>query len=620
VRRAVAAAKGLPTAWRRGRAQPLKALVRALAALPARPRSLIARILVVLATRRGPGVALRPIGETLRGRRTDALAAAERVAAEPGTSTATRLGLTRGALAVDAIHEAGRILATLEPDQARTPGALALRADVAYRTGRYRDALDMARTARSAGIGSPALPAIELRAASELRVLEPGWRPALRGGRRTRQPVQGRILHLVTNSLPHRQAGYTVRTHSIVRAQREAGLEPAVATQAGFPANEGIRAAPRLDEIDGIAYHRLDPDFDRWRGPDATVERTAREADRLVRRLRPALLHPASNYLNAQSAFALRDRYGLPVVYEVRGFLEETWASRQAGAAGGTGGADAHEGTAGQVGLGATPDVEDADRYRGARAAETAAMLDADAVVTLSETMRADIVGRGADPERVAVIPNAVDVDRFRPVPRDPALAARMGLDPAGGTPVLGYVSSFTGYEGIRYLIDAAAILRDRGRRVQVLLVGDGEDRPVLEARAREHGLDDGTVIFTGRVPHGEVLAYYALIDVFVVPRTADRVSRLVTPLKPYEAMALERALLVSGVDALGEIVTPGETGLVFRPEDARDLADTVEPLLDDPGERARLGRQARDWVAANRTWHQNGQRYLELYRRLGAA
>ncbi len=121
-------------------------------------------------------------------------------------------------------------------------------------------------------------------------------------------------------------------------------------------------------------------------------------------------------------------------------------------------------------------------------------------------------------------------------------------------------------------------------------------------------------------MPHGDVLAYYALIDVFVVPRTADRVSRLVTPLKPYEAMALERALVVSGVDALGEIVTPGVTGLVFRPEDARDLADTVEPLLDDPGERARLGRQARDWVAANRTWGQNGQRYLELYRRLGAA
>jgi len=116
------------------------------------------------------------------------------------------------------------------------------------------------------------------------------------------------------------------------------------------------------------------------------------------------------------------------------------------------------------------------------------------------------------------------------------------------------------------------------------------------------------------------VLGHYSLIDVFVVPRTADRVSQLVTPLKPYEAMALEKALVVSGVHALREIVTDGETGLVFVPEDADSLADTVEPLLDDPDRRRHLGRQAREWVTANRTWRQNGLRYLELYRHLGVA
>jgi glycosyltransferase involved in cell wall biosynthesis len=185
---------------------------------------------------------------------------------------------------------------------------------------------------------------------------------------------------------------------------------------------------------------------------------------------------------------------------------------------------------------------------------------------------------------------------------------------------VLGYVSTFTSYEGIRHLIDAAALLRRRSHRVRVLLVGDGEDLLALRAAARRAAVDDGTVIFTGRVPHDQVRALYSIIDVFVVPRTADRVSQLVTPLKPYEAMAMERALVVSGVDALREIVREGETGLVFRPEDAADLANVVEPLLADPARRLELGRAAREWVVANRTWRQNGIRYRELYEGLGVA
>ena len=245
-------------------------------------------------------------------------------------------------------------------------------------------------------------------------------------------------------------------------------------------------------------------------------------------------------------------------------------------------------------------------------------MRDADAVVTLSETMRRDILDRGGtDPDRVVVVPNGVDVERFVPGPRDPELAARVGV---GDDPVIGYISSFTGYEGIRYLIEGTAELRRRGRRVRCLLVGDGEERAALEAAATAAGVDDGTVIFTGRVPHDEVLAYYRLIDVFVVPRTNDRVSQLVTPLKPYEAMAMERALVVSGVGALLEIVADGETGRSFRPEDPIDLADVVEPLLDDPAERERLGKAARVWVTEHRTWRQNGARYRALYERLGVA
>jgi glycosyltransferase involved in cell wall biosynthesis len=315
-----------------------------------------------------------------------------------------------------------------------------------------------------------------------------------------------------------------------------------------------------------------------------------------VRELAPALLQPTSNYVNAQVALAVGERFDLPVVYEVRGFLEETWLSR--------------------MGAGA----ETADRYLATRAVETAAMRRAAAIVTLSETMRTDILARGGvEADKVVVIPNGVDVDRFQPGPRDDALASRLGIEL--DETVIGYISSFVSYEGIGTLIEAVARLRALHRRVRLLLVGDGEDRPALEAIAARTGLKtDGTVIFTGRVPHHEIERYYRTIDIFVVPRTSDRVSQLVTPLKPYEAMAMARPVVVSAVAALLEIVSDGETGRTFRPDDPDDLARVIGELLDDPAQRARLGHAARAWVAANRTWTHNGERYLTLYRALGIA
>jgi glycosyltransferase involved in cell wall biosynthesis len=327
------------------------------------------------------------------------------------------------------------------------------------------------------------------------------------------------------------------------------------------------------------------------------VTASARGAAELVERIRPAVLHPASNHLQAQVALAVAAPLGIPVVYEVRGFIEETWASHP----------ERDEDAA-----------RASERYQAVRNTETRAMAASDAVVTLSETMRLEIIARGCDPEKVVVIPNAVDVERFRPLPRDDALAASLGF--GRNEPVVGYISTFTAYEGIRYLLEAAALLRGRGRRFRLLLVGDGRDRDALVQRAHGLGLDDGTLVMPGRVPNDAIERYYSVIDVFVVPRTADRVSALVTPLKPFEAMAMERALVVSDVPPLREIVSPGETGLTFRPEDAADLTTVLDGLLDDDALRRRLGRRAREWVAAERTWAQNGERYRSLYERLGAA
>ena len=573
--------------------------------IPRPVRQPVARPFAALAEHavaRRPGSRLGPqlafIARGAAGPADRAASLAWRLGTSPRSAARARRQLATLALASGFHDVAADIVASIPDDLSRDLEAL--RARLALDSGRYTDALAHARTAVEAGMSRAQQ--LADKAEGQLTVLQPGWVPDVgpeeRRLRRIRgSVVRGRVLHLVSVSLPYQQAGYTLRTQSVAKCQIEVGLDPHVATRTGFPRRSGNPEDPREQRVDGVPYHWFAPAAGGAGRVDRTLTESARAAVPLLEELRPAVLQPASNHLQAQIALALARPLGIPVVYELRGFWEESWAAHR------------------------THDEDTAmatDRYRMTREAETAAMVAADAVVTLSETMRQEIIGRGCAPEQVVIVPNAVDIERFRPVPRNDALAASLGIGPAD--PVVGYVSSLNPYEGIPYLLEAAARLREQGQRLRVLLVGDGEDEGAIAETSRRLGLDDGTLVMPGRVPHDRILGYYSIIDVFVVPRTANRVSRLVTPLKPYEAMALERAVVVSDLPALREIVSPGETGLTFRPEDPDDLARVLGLLLDDPALRARLGRQAREWIVASRTWSENGRRYRELFERLGVA
>ncbi|WP_207958379.1 glycosyltransferase family 4 protein, partial [Streptomyces sp. YIM 98790] len=416
--------------------------------------------------------------------------------------------------------------------------------------------------------------------------------PAPAARRPARPVVPGRVLHLVTNSPPYRNAGYTVRTLGIVRAQRAAGLDPHVVTRLGFPVAQGVWDGRRVQDLDGVPHHRLLPLL-MPSGPAEVLSRNAELAARLVERLRPAVLHAATDHPNGRIALALRRTYGLPVVYEVRGFLEETWLTQAPGR------------------TAADP------AYRAARELETHCMRAADAVITLGEEMKREIASRGVPPDRIHVVPNAVDEEFLRPPPAPGPLRAALSLAP--DEPVVGTVATLTPHEGIGTLLRAAAELRRRGTAVRVLVVGDGPQLPVLRRQA-EALLPPGTVLFTGRVPHHAVRRHLALLDVFAVPRTADRVCRLVTPLKPVEAMACGIPVVASALPALSELVTDGVHGRLVRPDDPGAWAGALDRLLADPEARRRLGAAGRRRVARERTWSRVGVRTRDIYRMLGAA
>jgi glycosyltransferase involved in cell wall biosynthesis len=561
-------------AWRHAAADPVRAVVLAQRVLPQALRGW-----------------LRLAGSY--GRAATLWGAGDRAAAL-ATLEASPRRLAAFSLAVDQPDAAAAALARL-PDHDRARPVLAAR--LARREGNLTEALEALDHARG-----PQARRLRTHLLAEQSVLTPPQGKSMIMGRfgqiesisaHDHETTQGRVLHLVNDALPTSSAGYTIRTHEIVLAQRATGLDPHVVTRCGFPVTQGTLDGRRLVMLDGIPYHRLLP----WRMPSRADQAAAlglELAARLTDHIRPSVLHAASNYVNAVTALGVGKSHGLPVVYEVRGFWEDTWLSRY-------------------------PHSEErasSELYRRNRDLETWCMLAADLVVTLGEAMRDEIVARGVPAEKVLIVPNAVSQEFLQPLPDATVLRDELGI--ARNEHVIGVVSTLVPHEGIGTLLEATGLLRARGLPVRALIVGDGPERPALQRQAADLGLGEAA-IFTGRVPAAKVREFHALLDVFVVPRTPDRVCQLVTPLKPVEAMASGLCVVTSEVKALAEIIKPDVTGALTIPQDAVALADTLEPLVCSPDVRRKLGDNAREWVARDRTWARNAARYRDAYARLGA-
>jgi glycosyltransferase involved in cell wall biosynthesis len=397
----------------------------------------------------------------------------------------------------------------------------------------------------------------------------------------------GRILHLLKAAAPYRQSGYTMRAKYTLQAQLAAGLEPVALTSLRSPKSASSAGGQCLEEIDGVRHIWLNGEVD---APyDQSLSDLATGVADCVRELAPAAIHVHSGhrgYELALVALALGKHFSIPVVYEVRGFFESIrtahseWSYKS-------------------------------EIFQRRLATENRCMSSADAVVTLSESMRAEIISRGIDPAKVCVVPNGVDVDMFQPKSRPAALVDRYGLTDRF---VFGYVSNLDHFrEGQETLIDAALALRDRGVPATALIIGDGKRRDLLERYATDRSASE-TVLFTGKVPHEEILSFYSLLDVFVVPRVDERAARLVTPLKPFEAMAAGIPLVTSDLEALREVTGDGERGRHYPPGNPTFLADVLQSMYADPESARRMASRARDWVIAERQWSANGLRYARLY------
>lgn len=395
-----------------------------------------------------------------------------------------------------------------------------------------------------------------------------------------------RILHVLDHSLPL-QSGYTFRTRAILKAMEARGW-----AVAGITGPRHTQGEVDVETVDGLQFFRTRGAsgglLDEARGLAAFARAIEVAADRF----RPDILHAHSPALDAAAAWWVARHRGLPLVYEIRAFWED------AAVGNGTG-------------------REKSPRYRATRALENWAVARADAVAVICDGLRSDLLARGVPPEKITVSPNGVDLGLFgTPAPRDEALAAALGLQ---GADTIGFIGSFYDYEGLDDLIAAMPALVARRRAAKLLLVGGGPMEAQLRAQSAASPVASA-IRFVGRVPHAEVERYYSLIDILAYPRKRMRLTDLVTPLKPLEAMAQGRLVAASDVGGHRELIRDGETGTLFPADNPAGIADALTNLFADRAGWEDRRVRSRAFVERERNWSSNIQRYQPVYQRLIAA
>jgi PEP-CTERM/exosortase A-associated glycosyltransferase len=394
-----------------------------------------------------------------------------------------------------------------------------------------------------------------------------------------------RILHVLDHSIPL-HSGYTFRTAALLREQRALGWETHHVTSP----KQG-RMDAFSEEVEGLTFHRTQaaqgllarsPLVKEWR----LMRQLLKRLEQVACEVNPDLIHAHSPVLNALPALKVGRKLGIPVVYEIRAFWEDAAVDH----------GSTHEGSL---------------RYRLTRALETRAIRKAAHVFTICEGLRADIVARGVPASKVTVIPNAVDVQAFQLArPAEPALQQRWGL---AGRTVIGFIGSFYAYEGLDLLIGAMPALLQARPDACLLLVGGGPQEASLKAQVEALNLQNH-VVFTGRVPHKEVNLYYDLIDVLAYPRHSMRLTELVTPLKPLEAMAQGHVFVASDVGGHRELVEHNKTGVLFKADDANALVAALLDLMARKETWPTMRANGRHFVESVRNWRNSVAHYQSPY------
>lgn len=425
-------------------------------------------------------------------------------------------------------------------------------------------------------------------------------------GLKMKQPVTkklykslDKIAYIASQCMPYTTSGYAIRTHGLTSSLKAKGYDVSVLARHSYPVDRhdfrGTNVSNQV-EIDNVTYnftgikrtqHTINYsdvfNFTRLRKYEFQLEKSI---ENYAIENKCAILHSASNFVVGYANSRVAKKLGLTSIYEIRGFWHLTQATKKQGYIG-------------------------SEHYNLSEQFEIEAAKQSDYVFTITQALKEILVENGVQESKIHVLPNAVDASKFKLMEKNKELEKELNFQ---NKVVIGYIGSFVDYEGLDLLLEACALLKDNhGDIFKLLLVGDGEMMQQLRRTVQFLDLQE-QVIFTGRIPHDEVQRYYSLIDIAPLPRKGLRVCELVSPLKPFEAMASGKVLITSSVQALAEIVDDGKTGLIFEKDNAKDLARKLDMVLLDANLRKKIGETANQWVLENHSWDVISKRVTDIY------
>ncbi|KKO49303.1 glycosyl transferase family 1 [Arsukibacterium sp. MJ3] len=400
-------------------------------------------------------------------------------------------------------------------------------------------------------------------------------------------PLQ--VLHVFDHSVPL-HSGYAFRSLAILQQQQQLNI-----TTRQLTSSKHYLAGPNPEQVAGLTFYRTKPG---WLAKLPVLNQLdvmrqlEQQLTSMVKQQRPDIIHAHSPSLNALAAARVAKRFNIPLVYEMRASWEDAAVSH----------GSCKEGDL---------------RYKIGQWLEKKALRSADYVVTICQGLATQIAQWGVNKARIAIVANAVDISAFSPVTaKDPQLEASLKLQ---GKTVLGFLGSFYRYEGLHILLDAFAKLLPQHPNLRLLLVGGGLQEAALKAQATALNINSA-VIFTGRVEHNTISRYYSLVDMFVYPRQAIRLTEMVTPLKPLEAMAQQGLVVASDIGGHRELIRHNDTGILFEPDNPDQLAVVLAQLLTNRDDWPRIKQNGRNFVAAERTWQHTVAAIMPVYQQVLSA
>ncbi len=395
-----------------------------------------------------------------------------------------------------------------------------------------------------------------------------------------------KILHILDHSLPI-HSGYSFRTHSILRAQRKRGWSPLAVTSMRHVENWGGPVAA-CEDIEGFRYYRTaktNSGFGSIFRELKLIHKLSSRIEEVLLAEKPDILHAHSPVLNAMAALRVAKSHGLPLVYEIRAFWEDAAVDHGSYA-------------------------PNSLKYGAIKFAETRICHRADHITVLCNGIRSDLANRGIPTDKMTVIFNGIDPEELIGNKQNSPGRKSWNVD---GRTVIGFIGSFYRYEGLDLLVKATAELARSRPDILLLLVGTGEVESELRNLADRLKLS-GNILFAGRVEHGDILTVYQLADVLVYPRYSNRLTELVTPLKPLEAMALGKPVVASDIGGHRELIQHGRTGYLFEPGNLTALVEVLDKVLRVREAGEALGNTAFRWVRDFHSWDRTTEPYAAVY------